>query len=570
MKIEEKIREILFSEGLLSQEKLDESVALSKVQNQSIDKVLLENELLSEIQMLKTFSKALDIPFVETVATASVNPEFLKKVPLHFARRHNLIGLERHNNRLQVATSSPLDFHPLDDLAMMLGLEIEPLLAPSAEIANCIDKTYQTTNRDVVSGVVEEIEESDEDLFLSDQQIRQSEDLLDIGNKAPVIKLVRSILYEAFRKRASDIHLQPYEADLRVRFRIDGVLYDHFCLPKNLQEAVVSRVKVMANMDIAEKRAPQDGRTSMRLGAREIDLRISSVPTAYGERIVLRLLDKGLRLLSLEDLGMLDEDLKKIKEVIKMTHGIIFVTGPTGSGKTTTLYAILNRLNSQEKNILTIEDPIEYQLKGISQMQVTDQKGLAFASGLRSILRQDPDIIMVGEVRDLETARISIQAALTGHLVFSTLHTNDSAGALTRMLDIGIEPYLVASSIIAVLAQRLVRLICPACKASYVPEEESLAEINLKKADLKEGYIYKGTGCAECINIGYMGRTGLYEFFPVTEEIRAMIMEQKSAGDIKRKAIQRGLKTLRTDGGKKVLLGKTTIDEVLRVSQIDM
>jgi len=570
MKIEEKIRDILISDGLLDEEKIAQSIAASKEHNLGLDKVLLENELLSEVQILKTFSKALDIPFIETVPASSVNPEFLKKIPLHFARRHNLLGLERHNNRLQVATSSPLDFHPLDDLAMMLGVEIEPVFAPGAQIASCIDKAYETSNIDLVDGVVEEIERSDDTTLFSEQQIREAEDLLDIGNKAPVIKLVRSVLYEAFRKRASDIHLQPYEEDLRIRFRIDGVLYDQFSLPRTLQESVISRVKVIGNMDIAEKRVPQDGRTSMRLGKREIDLRISSVPTAYGERIVLRLLDKGLRLLSLEDLGMLEEDLNQVKEAIKMAHGIIFVTGPTGSGKTTTLYAILNRLNSQEKNILTIEDPIEYQLKGISQMQVTDQKGLTFASGLRSILRQDPDIIMVGEVRDLETARIAIQAALTGHLVFSTLHTNDSAGALTRMLDIGIEPYLVSSSIIAVLAQRLVRVICPGCRESYVPEEESLAEIGIKRRDLPDGKLFRGGGCSECMNIGYMGRTGLYEFFPVTEEIRAMIMEQKSAGDIKRRSIQRGLKTLRMDGGKKVILGKTTIEETLRVTQIDM
>ncbi|MHC4713995.1 MAG: GspE/PulE family protein [Planctomycetota bacterium] len=376
------------------------------------------------------------------------------------------------------------------------------------------------------------------------------------------------ILSRALRQRASDVHLQPYEDRLQVRYRIDGILYDRILIPKSVQDAVISRVKVMAGMDIAEKRLPQDGRASIKVADREVDLRISAVPTEFGERIVLRLLDKGSRLYGLEELGLSGADHRRFKKLIEFSHGIVLVTGPTGSGKTTTLYAALQKLNRTEKNVLTIEDPIEYQLRGVSQMQVGG-KGLTFALGLRHVLRQDPDVIMVGEIRDNETARIAVQAALTGHLVFSTLHTNDASGAITRLLDIGVEPYLVASSVISVMAQRLVRLICPHCREGYRPEEEALAEIGLTSADLADGFVYRGTGCAECMDTGYLGRTGLYELLAVDDAVRGGILERQSANAIKADAVRRGLVTLRADGAGKVARGVTTIEEVLRQTQTD-
>ena len=563
------LREILVGRGLLSEAQFDDALQSAQDTGKPLNRALLEKELLTEVELLEGFGKVLEIPVRESLAGITVPAEFVEKVPLHFARRYNVVEVDRHDGVVEVATSSPLDLHPLDDLAMILGVEVEPVLAPTIQILSLIDRAYEDKSRlgGIVDNVMEELSEDGTQITV-DHPVG-SEDLLDIGDKAPVIRLVRQILYEAFQVRASDVHVQPREEDCLVRFRIDGILYDRFTFPKALQESVASRIKVMGYMDIAEKRLPQDGRTSMTIRDREVDLRISCVPTGFGERIVLRLLDKGLRVLGLEDVGLLADDLEKVKTVIQYSHGVIFVTGPTGSGKTTTLYGILNRINSAEKNIITIEDPIEYRLRNISQIQVADQKGLTFASGLRSILRQDPDIIMVGEVRDLETARIAIQSALTGHLVFSTLHTNDSAGALTRLLDIGIEPYLVSSAMIAVIAQRLVRLICPACKEPYVAEEESLRELGVSREALTDGALFRGRGCSECLDTGYFDRTGIYETFVLDEETRAQIMERRNASEIKRSAIERGLRTLRMDGAQKVIAGTTSAEEVLRVTQMD-
>jgi len=567
--LEAGLREILVGRGLLSEAQFDDALQSAQDAGKPLNRVLLEKELLTEVELLEGFGEVLEIPVRESLVGIIVPAEFVEKVPLHFARRYNVVEVGRHDGVVEVATSSPLDLHPLDDLAMILGSEVEPVLAPTIQILSLIDRAYEDKSRlgGIVDNVMEELSEDGTQVTV-DHPVR-SEDLLDIGDKAPVIRLVRQILYEAFQVRASDVHVQPREDDCLVRFRIDGILYDRFTFPKALQESVVSRIKVMGYMDIAEKRLPQDGRTSMTIRDREVDLRISCVPTGFGERIVLRLLDKGLRVLGLEDVGLLADDLEKVKTVIQYSHGVVFVTGPTGSGKTTTLYAILNRINSAEKNIITIEDPIEYRLRNISQIQVADQKGLTFASGLRSILRQDPDIIMVGEVRDLETARIAIQSALTGHLVFSTLHTNDSAGALTRLLDIGIEPYLASSAMIAVIAQRLVRLICPACKESYLPEEESLRELGVSREALTDGALFRGRGCSECLDTGYFDRTGIYETFVLDEETRAQIMERRNASEIKRAAIERGLRTLRMDGAQKVIAGRTSAEEVLRVTQMD-
>jgi general secretion pathway protein E len=370
--------------------------------------------------------------------------------------------------------------------------------------------------------------------------------------------------------RASDIHIQPYEEKLQIRYRIDGVLHDVLTPPKQVQEAIISRVKVMGRMDIAERRMPQDGRATIRVADAEVDLRISSVPTNYGERIVLRLLDKSARLYALEELGLSDDGQDLMAELIRYSHAIIFVTGPTGSGKTTTLYAVLNRLNSKEKNVITIEDPIEYHLKGISQIQVATKKGLTFAEGLRSLLRQDPDVMMVGEVRDKETATIAIQSALTGHLVFSTLHTNDASGAVTRMLDLGVEPYLVSSTVQAALAQRLVRLICPHCRVSYKPSVEELGEVGLTFDDIPSGLLYKGERCGKCMDTGYLGRTGIFELLLAEDNVRTQIMRREGASFIKKNAVDRGLITLRMDGAKKVAKGLTTVEEVIKVTQMDV
>jgi len=370
--------------------------------------------------------------------------------------------------------------------------------------------------------------------------------------------------------RASDIHVHPFESRIQIRYRVDGILYDVLSLNRNVLPLVISRIKVMAGMDIAERRLPQDGRTSVRLGQREVDLRISTVPTSYGERAVLRVLDKSSGVFELEQLGLWKDDLDRLDALLEKSHGVIFATGPTGSGKSTSLYACLNRLNSSEKNVITIEDPIEYQLEGISQIQVASKKGMNFATSLRHVLRQDPDVIMVGEVRDVETARMSIQSSLTGHLVFSTLHTNDSAGAISRLLDLGVEPYLVSSSLLAVMAQRLVRRICEQCKDEVKVSKADLRVLGIEDANAKEVTFYEGKGCEKCFHTGYRGRTGIYELMIIDSDIQDFIYQRKSAGQIKRLALDSGLQTLRMDGARKVLQGSTTVAEILRVTQADV
>ncbi|MGA2094388.1 MAG: ATPase, T2SS/T4P/T4SS family, partial [Sedimentisphaerales bacterium] len=434
-------------------------------------------------------------------------------------------------------------------------------------ITAVIDVAYEQRTT-VIEEVAEELDGQNLDQLAD--EMASSDDLLDVVNRPPVIRLVNDMLFRALQLRASDIHVHPYEAKIQIRYRIDGILYDTLSLNRNVLPLIISRIKVMSGMDIAERRMPQDGRCTVRLGQREIDLRVSTVPTSYGERCVLRLLDKSTGILTLNQLGLWEDDLKKFDTLLNRTHGIIFVTGPTGSGKSTTLYACLNRINSAEKNVMTIEDPIEYQLEGISQMQVAAKKGVTFVNALRHVLRQDPDVIMVGEVRDAETARMAIQSSLTGHLVFSTLHTNDSAGAISRLLDLDVEPYLVSSSLIAIMAQRLVRRVCPDCKKTYEPTSRELRELGLGDSQATGATFYVGAGCDKCFQTGYRGRTGIYELMLVSAEIQNLVYQKISAGVIKKKALDEGLQTLRMDGARKVLAGITTIAEVLRVTQADL
>ena len=398
-------------------------------------------------------------------------------------------------------------------------------------------------------------------------ELEETEDLLDVSDEAPVIKLVNLILFQAVKERASDIHIEPFQKELKVRYRIDGILYQRFDPPKKYQSAIVSRLKVMAKLDIAEKRLPQDGRIPIKIAEKDIDIRVSIIPTTFGERVVLRLLDKSSVLLGLEDIGLTPDQLEILDDLIHRANGILLVTGPTGSGKTTTLYGALSRINSPDKNIITIEDPVEYQLWGIGQIQVNPKIGLTFAHGLRSVLRHDPDVILVGEIRDVETAEIAIQSALTGHLVFSTLHTNDAASAVTRLVDMGIEPFLVASVVRAIVAQRLIRVICPECKEEYVPEAEALRGEGLAMSELEGKTLYRGRGCPACSETGYRGRTGIYEILLVSEGIRQLIMKKADSTTIGRKAVEEGMRTLREDGARKVIAGVTTLEEVVRVTQ---
>ena len=534
-----------------------------------IDEALLNCPYFTEDAVLRLFAEALGWEFLPEISAKDVPVEFIEAVPAMYAQHHYLIGIkpDADNGELTVVLSKPLDTNTLDNVSKMMGLPVMAAVSTRTAITSVIDVAYEQKTT-VIDEVVEELDSQNLDQLVD--EVAGSDDLLDVVNRPPVIRLVNDILFRALQLRASDIHVHPYESKIQIRYRIDGILYDTLSLNKNVLPLVISRIKVMAGMDIAERRLPQDGRCSVRLGQREVDLRISTVPTSYGERSVLRLLDKSTALFGLNELGLCNEDLQKFDSLLNRSHGVIFVTGPTGSGKSTTLYACLNRINSAEQNVITIEDPIEYQLGGISQIQVASKKGMTFATSLRHVLRQDPDVIMIGEVRDIETARMAIQSSLTGHLVFSTLHTNDSAGAVSRLLDLGVEPYLVSSSLIAIIAQRLVRKVCPDCKEPVKPSSHELIELGLGKMDNDSGTFFVGAGCERCFQTGYRGRTGIYEMMLIDSEVQNLIYKRESAGTIKRFALNAGLQTLRMDGARKVLTGTTTISEVLRVTQADV
>jgi general secretion pathway protein E len=451
----------------------------------------------------------------------------------------------------------------LDDLRVMFEKRIRPMICTNNRLQDAINKVYEKNNSNLAG--LDEIE--DEDYDLDDPIV----DLLDAGeDDAPVIKLVNSLMFRAVKEKASDIHIEPYEKDMQVRFRIDGNLYDVFKPQKKLQNAITSRIKVMANLNIAEKRLPQDGRIPLKVGGKDIDIRLSTVPTAFGERIVMRIQDRSSVILELEQLGFSDESMSKISDLLKRTYGIFLVTGPTGSGKSTTLYACLAKLNAPDVNILTIEDPVEQRVHGVGQVQVNAKIGLTFSSGLRSFLRQDPDIIMVGEIRDLETCELAINASLTGHIVLSTIHANDAAGAFPRLIDIGAEPFLIASSILGVISQRLVRILCPHCKVSYVPTDFELNLLGVDRKFVANSNICKAVGCEYCGSKGYLGRTLIQELLPVTDDIRSLIMQKKDGNAIKKQAVLNGMKTFRDHGLQKVLSGLTTIEELLSNTQLDI
>ncbi|MBI2962528.1 MAG: type II secretion system ATPase GspE [Deltaproteobacteria bacterium] len=532
-----------------------------------LGEVLLEMGAVSALRWAQIVASYYGLPFVEQLPAETVAPELLVRLPIQFAKRHNLLPIAVDGDVVVVATGNPSAIGPIDDLRLVFGRTIRAVVAPAAAIAEAINRAYDRaagSTAELVSGLDEER------LDLIATELEEPQDLLDASDEAPIIRLVNQLIFQAVKDRASDIHIEPFERELVVRFRIDGILYDIVKPPKRFQPIIVSRVKIMAGLNIAEKRLPQDGRIRTKIAGKDVDIRVSVIPTAFGERIVMRLLERTATLLELEQLGLVGQNLKTVQRLVRQSHGIILVTGPTGSGKTTTLYAALQKINSNEKNIITIEDPIEYQLAGVGQMQVNPKIELTFASGLRSILRQDPDVIMVGEIRDVETAEIAIHAALTGHLVFSTLHTNDSFGAVTRLVDMGIEPFLVSSSVNAVMAQRLVRRVCTACRAAYAPSAEQLREVGIDPQRVTGNVYRPGGGCAECKHTGYRGRIGIHELLIVDDEVRALIMKNADAATIRRSATSRGMPTLREDGAQKVLDGLTTIEEVIRVTQEDL
>jgi general secretion pathway protein E len=559
-----RIGEILAETGGLSEEALNEALKTQEEKGGRIGEILVQQKAISEADLLHALSIQFGLKFSSNLPTEDLNTEFTEQVPIQFLKKYTMVPVITPNSAF-IATNDPLLFQPLDDLRLLLGLDgIESVLASQSAILSAINFAYDMSRRSAEQ-VIQDMHEEDSELIIS--EIEETGDLLDDTSDAPIIKLVNLMLSQAVKDRASDIHIEHSQDRLKIRYRVDGVLYDMLSPPKHIQSTLISRIKIMAKMNIAEKRLPQDGRIEIRIGDKNIDIRVSTIPTAFGERVVLRLLDKTHILLKVSDLGMPEERLREFNSLIRSAYGIILVTGPTGSGKTTTLYAALSTINTTDINIITIEDPIEYQIEGIGQIQVNPKIDLTFAKGLRSIVRQDPDVILVGEVRDLETAEIAIQSALTGHLVFSTLHTNDSASAVTRLIDMGIEPFLVTSSVIAILAQRLVRIICNDCKEAYTPDEESLQNIGLTPDMVGSHQIYRGRGCPSCLNTGYMGRTGIFEMMILDDSVKNIILKTSDANAIKHKALEQGMITLRQDGARKVLDGITTIEEVFRVTQ---
>ena len=552
------IIDILIKKGIISKDQLDKATEESKARGLSLDKILIKQGLVKEDDMAGILSDHIGIPFMD-LSDYLVDSSVIKLVPESIAVKYKLIPLFKIADTITVAMANPQDINAIDQVRLKSHCEVEPVIATETAIKNAIDQYYG-----VAGGVDEVIKQLDDAKKGKTTQSSSAKDLAKLAEDAPVIKLVNMIMLQAVKDKASDIHIEPDEKILRIRYRVDGILQEGPKPPKDLEAAIISRVKVLSGMDIAERRKPQDGRIMLKLQGRDIDMRVSSFPTVHGENIVIRILDKSSVLLGLAELGMNTKMLKTFDELIRRPFGIILVTGPTGSGKTTTLYACLSTINTSEKNIITIEDPVEYQIEMIRQTQVNPKAGLTFASGLRSILRQDPDIIMVGEIRDSETAEIATQAALTGHLVFSTLHTNNAAGAITRLIDMGIEPFLISSSVIGVLAQRLVRVVCEKCKEKITPTDAMLKELKLAR---KENIsIYKVKGCTKCKNTGYMGRAGIYELITINDDIKKLIIAKASADEIKQKAIETGMSSLYEDGMEKATAGVTSVEEVLRVA----
>lgn len=544
--------------GLITPEKLKQAKQEAERTREPLRRVLIRLGLVDEEAIVSFMEEQMGIPRMD-LSNYLIDPKTVEFIPESLARKHLLMPLFKIGDTLTIAMADPMDVFAIDEIRLKTNCEVEPVVVSEKDLLKTLNQYYGA------KGTMEEVIKSidKEKLGLKEGVEPELKRLEGLAEEAPVVKLVNLIIIEAIKAGASDIHIEPDENLLRTRYRIDGVLHEVMSPPKHLQSAIISRIKILSGMDIAERRLPQDGRFQLKVENRQIDSRVSTVPTVYGENVVIRLLDLTSVLLGLGELGFSSEELKIYENLIRKPYGIILATGPTGSGKTTTLYSSLNTINSPEKNIVTIEDPIEYRLELVRQMQVNPKAGLTFANGLRSILRQDPDIIMVGEIRDLETAEIAIQAALTGHLVFSTLHTNDAPGAITRLVDMGVEPFLVASSITGVVAQRLVRTICKDCKEEYKPSEKILKDMGLSTT----AKYFRGKGCKKCMNTGYKGRIGIFELMAPNDEIRALIVAKASTNEIRKATLNSRMKTMRDDGIDKVKSGATTLEEVLRVTQ---
>ncbi len=566
VELRKKLGEVLLEMGLLSEEELHTALEEQKVSGEILGKILLRMGAVSGEGLSAALAQQFGMEYVK-LSGIEIRDEVLRQIPPAIAKRQKIIPVKIDDGTLTVAMSDPLEILTLDNLQAMLDCEIRGVVAPESEINEAVKK-YYGTEESTIDTIVDEMSQTALE-FGAETQAGADMDEDEVEDSA-IVKLVTLIILEAFRSRASDIHIEPLEKKFRVRYRIDGVLQEVPGPPRRLRGPVTQRVKLMSGMDIAEKRVPQDGRIKIKLMGKELDLRVSALPGLFGESIVMRILDKSSLLLGLDELGFMGDDRKKFESAITSAHGIFLVTGPTGSGKTTTLYACLNILNTPDKKLITVEEPVEYMLSGINQSQVRSDIGLTFARVLRSMLRQAPDIILVGEIRDFETAEIAIRSALTGHLVFSTLHTNDAPTAVTRLIDLGVKPFLVASSVQAVMGQRLVRNICPGCKEEYEARTDELITAGLDVSQKGKVNFYRGKGCDECGFTGYRGRSGIFELMLMSNKLQEMIMQEVVSASIREQARKEGMKTLREDGIRKALSGVTTLAEVLRVTQQDV
>lgn len=548
--------QILIEQGLLTEEQLQAALEVHHRTPKSLGRVLIDMGLIKEADLVRALAEQVGLEFVD-LAEAQIDPAAAALLPETLARRYRALPIGERDGKLLVAMSDPANVYALDDIRAITNRDVQPVVATASDVEQAISRFSQ------IDGQVEQLASEAASALEGEDQ----EDLEAAVEDAPIVKLVNAIMTQAVADRASDVHIEPHEKDVRIRFRVDGVLHEAMPrTPKAIQNGLISRLKVMADINIAEKRIPQDGRITMKVGGRQLDLRVATLPTVWGEKVVIRILDKTQALIKLEDLGFLDDAYKRYEAAFRKPYGAILVTGPTGSGKSTTLYATLNILNSDDRNIITVEDPVEYRLAGVNQIQVNPKAGLTFASALRSILRADPDIVLIGEIRDRETAMIAVEAALTGHLVLSTLHTNDAPSAITRLIEMDVETFLVASAIDCVVAQRLARKLCERCKEAYRPDPAELLEAGYPEWQVPEiEQLFRPVGCTSCAKTGYRGRIGLYEVMPMTEEIERLTVERASSDEIKAIAIQQGMQTLKQDGLEKARMGLTSIEEVARV-----
>ncbi len=530
-----------------------------------IDQILVDKGFFTPVEIARVYADYAHMPFIETITEKMADQTLLAKIPLKYLR-DNAVLPTINEGRIMVLCANPLDFESLDSLNLLLGGDVLYGVSPRQAIISNINRYYPLEG---TREMIEELQSEEKDIETVSFDNIEEKDILSMAAEAPIIKLVNYLLFQAVKQGASDIHIEPQEKEIRVRYRVDGIMRTILNPPKRVQNALVSRIKIMAQINIAEKRIPQDGRIQIKIADKPIDIRVSVLPVSYGERIVMRLLDKSRSFSNIDALGLSPRDLSVIRHSISQPNGVIFITGPTGSGKTSTLYSILTVLNKTERNIITVEDPIEYQMNGIGQVQVREKVGLTFASALRSILRQDPDIVMIGETRDQETAQIAIQAALTGHLVLSTLHTNSAPATITRLIDMGVEPFLIASSVVIAVAQRLVRKLCVDCKKPYTPSPDLIAQLAINLDESKNIVFYEPGSCSECMNTGYKGRTPIFEVMAMTQEIAHLTMEKADTMLLRKQAIKDGMSTLLEDGVRKITAGITTIQEVLAVATVE-